>query len=213
MPRFPVVVFDLDGVLADSSACHALAYRELWSRVGVEGPPYPTIAGLCTRDSVARVTEALRPSAETLAAWVRFKQERAREYLLTTILGFPDAEPMVRALARQGVQLAIGTSASRATATLMLDRSGLTPYFPVVVTADDVALSKPAPDTHAAAIARRRGHATEALVIEDSISGLSAGDAAGAFTAGVRSGARIESGRFLGSFPDLVALRAAVLED
>ena len=81
MSRFPVVVFDLDGVLADSSACHDLAYRELWARIGVEGPPYPTIAGLRTSDAVARVTEALRPSAESLAAWGRFKQERAREYL------------------------------------------------------------------------------------------------------------------------------------
>ncbi len=36
--RFELVIFDLDGVLVATSDCHALAFDELWRRLGVEGP-------------------------------------------------------------------------------------------------------------------------------------------------------------------------------
>ena len=48
------VVFDLDGVLIDSSRQHAQAYSELWAFIGIDGPDYFDIAGQKTLSVVEK---------------------------------------------------------------------------------------------------------------------------------------------------------------
>ncbi len=211
-PRFELIVFDMDGVLTDSSACHARAFADLWARVGVTAPPpYPAIAGRTTESVVREVTGPAAPAEADIRRWVTFKQERAREYLGATG-GFADARPAVSRLAQAGLSLALGTGASRATTRMLLERAGLDQFFPVVVTAEDVREGKPAPDTFAAAIRLAGGDPSATLVVEDSRAGILAGIAAGAWVASVRSGEALAHVRFLGSFPDLAELVPVILE-
>ncbi|MEO8198937.1 MAG: HAD-IA family hydrolase [Gemmatimonadota bacterium] len=211
--RFDLIVFDMDGVLTDSSGCHARAFADLWSFAGVTHPPaYPAIAGRSTESVVREFTAASKPSRPQIESWTRYKQERAREYLRTTA-AFPDALPVLQALSRQGYQLALGTGASRQTATMLLNQTGLAPLLPVMVTADDVLEGKPNPETYARAIRLANGRPERSLVVEDSAAGLQAGDAAGAATASVRTGETIDHARFIGAFPDLNMMLAAITSD
>jgi beta-phosphoglucomutase len=204
--RFDLVVFDMDGVLTDSSSGHALAYDDLWADIAVVHPPaYREISGRPTTPVVREYTRALNPSEEDILRWVRFKQERAREYLGRMAV-FPDALPVVTALSRAGIRLALGTSASRVTTRLLLEQAGLLSFFPALVTGDDVAQGKPAPDTFTQAIERAGGIPETSLVIEDSVAGLVAGLAAGAFAASVRTGERMQHEHFIGAFDDLTSL-------
>lgn len=206
MTELDLIVLDMDGVLTDSSPIHARAYEELWARLGIEGPAYPTIAGWTTVATIRTHTAALHPSQAQLAEWVAFKQARARAFIEAGEFLFPDVKPALAWMAERGFRLAVGTGASRATATLLLRQSGILDYFRVLVTADDVRRGKPAPDTFADAIAGAGGTPARSLVIEDSASGLVAGDAAGAWTAAVRTGEALTTPRFIGTFPDLRAL-------
>lgn len=210
--RFSLIVFDMDGVLTDSSSCHARAFADLWADIGLADPPaYREIAGRPTDAVVREYAAALRPAEDDILRWVRFKQVRAREYLSRTG-AFPDVLPTVTALARRGFPMALGTGASRQTARQLLDQAGLTSFFPVIVTGDDVAQGKPAPETFALAIERAGGIPGSSLVIEDSAAGLASALAAGAYAASVRTDERTDHPRFIGSFPDLDALLPVILE-
>ena len=78
----------------------------------------------------------------------------------------------------QGQNVALVTSCSRALALALLRRAGL-PEFEVLVTADDVAVNKPAPDGYVAAAKRFELPPERCLVVEDSPQGIHAGRAAG----------------------------------
>jgi HAD superfamily hydrolase (TIGR01509 family) len=206
-------VFDMDGVLVDSTGFHAQAYQELWARLGIaHPPPYSAIAGVRTDEAVRSYTAQLHPSEAQVSEWVRFKQGRARE-LLQGLAAFPGVVEALEKLSGRGTHLALGTGASRTTTTLLLGQAGLLRFFPVLVTADDVTRGKPDPATYTRAIELSRGDPATSLVVEDSHAGLIAGAAAGAATASVRTGERIDDGRFLGTFPDVATLVTTLLEN
>ena len=79
---------------------------------------------------------------------------------------------------------AIVTSCPRRLAEALLRRSGL-PVPRVVVSSDDVAISKPAPDCYLLAAERIESEPDRCLVIEDSRHGIEAGEAAGMTVVGI----------------------------
>lgn len=210
MARFSLIIFDMDGVLADSSPCHARAYQDLWKEVGVEGPRYDSIMGRPTGEVIREITRDLAPTTEQEEQWIRFKQERARVYLQKETVTFPDTREVLEKLTASGTAIAVGTSASRETAELLLRQIGVLPLIPVLVTSDDVREGKPAPDTYLEALRRSGGDPDRTLVVEDSLSGLRAATAAGTWSAAVRNNLGYSSPRFLGNFPDLRSLAAMI---
>jgi HAD superfamily hydrolase (TIGR01509 family) len=211
MARFSLIIFDMDGVLADSSPGHARAYKDLWEEIGVAGPRYDSIMGRPTGEVIREITGHLGPTPEQVEQWIRFKQERARAYLQKETVTFPDTREVLEKLTASGTAIAVGTSASRDTAELLLRQIGVLPLIPVLVTSDDVREGKPAPDTYLEALRRSGGAPDRTLVVEDSLSGLKAATAAGTWSAAVRNNLRFSGPRFLGNFPDLRSL-AAVIE-
>ena len=210
MARFSLIIFDMDGVLADSSPCHARAYQDLWKEVGVEGPAYDSIMGRPTGEVIREIIRDLRPTSEQVELWIRFKQERARAYLQKGTVTFPDTREVLERLTASGTAIAVGTSASRDTAELLLRQIGVLPLIPVLVTSDDVREGKPAPDTYLEALRRSGGVPDRTLVVEDSLSGLRAATAAGTWSAAVRNNLPYSDPRFLGNFPDLRSLAATI---
>lgn len=204
-PALDLVIFDLDGVLVDTSPCHAEAYARLWRRLGVDAPAYESIAGRKTRDVVAEITRNLDPDAARLETWVGCKQAWAREAIARANIVFDDAPPLLAALQEAGVALAVGTSASAETAALAIARVGEA-YFPIVVTSADVTRGKPSPEIYHAVLQRAGIPAGRSLVVEDSQSGLLAALSAGAYAVSVRGTASCSDERFLGRFADLESL-------
>ncbi|MDZ4803336.1 MAG: HAD family phosphatase [Candidatus Eisenbacteria bacterium] len=203
---YSLVIFDMDGVLADSSIGHALAYAELWSRLGIAAPPYATLAGRRTVEVVAEVTRALAPSTEKLDEWVRFKQDQARRHLAQVSSLYPDTLPVLDALDNAGLSFAVATGASRMTAELILAHAGGVSRFRSVVTGDDVTLGKPAPETYLKVLAATGQPADAALTVEDSEAGLRSGLDAGTWACSVRTGITARDDRFVGALGDLKGL-------
>jgi 16S rRNA pseudouridine516 synthase len=83
------------------------------------------------------------------------------------------------------LRLAVATSSVGASARPFLDRHQLTAFFDVIVTGDEIERGKPAPDIYLRAADKLGVAANECLVIEDALSGIVAGNAAGMLVAAI----------------------------
>lgn len=200
----------MDGVLVDSSYSHHQAYMDLWQQCGLDGPDYNEIAGRPTHEVVSTCTQHLNPTRSVLERWVTFKQERARHYLASEPVAFEDTLPCLRAIQRHGIGMAVATGASRVTAKMLLDRLAIEHFFKFVLAAEDVRNGKPHPEVYQTAVALAGAGPEQAVVAEDSASGLKAAVAASVLVASVRSTLSIDSPLFLGSYPDLLRFCTAI---
>lgn len=200
---FKLIIFDLDGVLVRTDGVHSSAYADLWERLDLEGPDYSSIAGQTTRETVEACTAHLRPSADQLAGWVDFKQQRARHYLRTRAIEFEDTVPVLSALRERGHTLALGTGASAAGTDTILGRLGIKRFFSIVVTGEDVERGKPDPEVYSKSLEMTGQRAEDTLIVEDSAAGLQAALGSGAWVVSVRNGLRSGHPRFLGALDNL----------
>jgi len=174
------VVFDLDGVLVDSEPWWHEA-RVAWAAArGREWTEADSRAcmGLSSREWSTVMRDRLRLDEAPAAierAVVASLVERYRQEAPPAVDGAPAA---VRRMAA-ALPVAIASSAHPAVIAAALEATGLAATFAVVVSADEVARGKPAPDVYLEA-ARRLGIApARCLVVEDSAAGARAGRAAG----------------------------------
>jgi HAD superfamily hydrolase (TIGR01509 family) len=187
------VLFDLDGVLIDSSPAHARAYAEVMARHGLDPIPYARLAGRPTREVFGE--QGLEGAR--LDAIVREKQERAREILRSETSPCPGASEILERLHGEKTRVALVTGASRESVRVVVTRFGWGAWLDGVVTGEDARRGKPAPDPYLEACARLDVLPEEALAIEDSESGLRSARAAGIPTCLVGSPPASESLRAL----------------
>jgi HAD superfamily hydrolase (TIGR01509 family) len=183
----PACIFDMDGVLLDSGAWHRAAWHELLAELGEE-PSQPDYWRL----TIGRPSEEAIPlllgrpvpewEAYHLARRKRDHYARLSRQGPRAVAGVAD---FVADLARRGLPLAVGTSASSYDVDQLLHAIGLLKHFPVVVTADDVRRGKPDPEVYVLAARRLRADPARCVVFEDSLVGIHAARAAGMRAVGV----------------------------
>ena len=172
------MVFDCDGVLVDSEPISEWAWRRALEEQGVD-------MGHDFSQWVGTTDEAIgdRFAAEAGVSSVRLTDRAAA--LLVGRLGdetlpvFEDALDALAAARAANLGLATATNSERWRLEAILASAGLAGTFPVVVTSDDVALPKPAPDIYLRVAALLDVEAPRCLVIEDSPTGVAAARAAG----------------------------------
>ena len=179
------VVFDMDGVLVDTSPCHAEAYRRLWEKLELPQLPYHDLAGRSTKGVIDAYCAHLSP--ESRKQIVADKQGMALELLMNADIVFSDTIRAVKALHRRKLTLGLATSASQASANLVLERLGIGSLFDAVITADQVSNAKPDPELFVRAMNSLGALPSTAIVVEDSKAGIQAGLAAGAKVVNVRN--------------------------
>ena len=208
------VVFDMDGVLVDTSPCHSKAYEQLWYSLSISGPKYKTIAGRSTKEVVAEYAPHLDLEQQKNA--IVFKQLAALELLKTTDISFMDTVTALAKLSANKIPMVVATSASKASAELALENAGLATFFSHIITSEDVERSKPAPDLFLAAIDALGVPPAEVVIIEDSHSGILAALASGAYTVAVREADKLEKciaeqARYIGYFDNVADVVEQVL--
>jgi sugar-phosphatase len=168
------VLFDMDGTLVDSAAAVEASWTEFADEHGLD--PAEVIAavhGVRAAESIARYL----PAAEVPAATRRLLDRELT--LLDGVVAIPGAVELLAALPAAGVPVAIVTSAPRDLALARLGAAGI-PVPDVIVTAEDVAHGKPAPDCYLEGARRLGADPARCLVFEDADAGVRAGLTAGA---------------------------------
>jgi HAD superfamily hydrolase (TIGR01509 family) len=184
------ILFDLDGTLIDSEreTAEAMA-RALLRGQGIAIEPYDRdfIIGrswLAIYDSLrARYPQLAWTRDQTIAETARLRDEVFEELGVTVLPGARTALAWTREVPR-----ALVTGSSRVEAMQVLPRIGPEAAFSVIVAAEDVARSKPAPDGYRAAIAQLGLVPRDCLFVEDSVAGIAAGRDAGCLVVAVRAG-------------------------
>ncbi len=174
-------IFDLDGTLVDTAPCHAEAFSAVLQDEGVTGFVYAEFAGRRTDDVFRTVLGRAGRSASAahVATLVRRKRDKAVELIERHPALLPGAAAFLDACRGAGKRLAVATSASRTGAETSLRANGLDGLFEAIVTGDDVARAKPAPDIFEAALDRLACVASDCIVFEDSEAGYAAARSAG----------------------------------
>lgn len=174
------VLFDLDGVLIDSTVAIVAHWRAIAEWYGLDAELLLTrVHGARARDIVQRELGHAGPAVVAEAMQRHDEIELADTDGITAL---PGAERVLRE-ARAG-RWAIVTAATAPVAVARLRAAGL-PVPPVLVGADDVTAGKPAPEGYLTAAARLGVRPTRCAVVEDSPLGIAAGRAAGAAVLGV----------------------------
>jgi HAD superfamily hydrolase (TIGR01509 family) len=180
--RPQAVLFDCDGVLADSEALHnriiAAEVSALgWEMDGAEAER--RFIGLSWRD-IPPLLEARLGPGSVPADFVEGVVARVLRALHEEVVPIPGALEAVRAIVAAGVPVAVASNSSRAELATKLRGLGLAETFQGrAFTYDDVARPKPAPDMYQAAAAACGADPLHCVVVEDSVTGSRAGRAAG----------------------------------
>jgi len=183
-------LFDLDGTLVDSEreTAEAMA-RALWRGQGIALEQYDRdfIIGrswVAIYDSLAARFPTLTWSrAETIARTAMLRDEVFAELGVTVLPGARGLLAWTRDQPR-----ALVTGSSRVEVTQVLPLIGPEAAFPIIVAAEDVTRSKPAPDGYQKAMAALGLSPADCLVIEDSVAGIAAGRSAGCIVVACRAG-------------------------
>jgi len=173
------VIFDLDGVLADSEPWWNEIDAALLADYGVtyRGEYHQNVLGINYRLAIEFYKKAFGLSAPT-EEMMRRRGEIATEFFAKRVDLFPSVMPVLEELRQMNLRLAVGTSSVSASARPFLDRHGLTSFFEVVVTGEEVERGKPHPDIYLRAAQKLGVTADACLVVEDALSGIAAAKAA-----------------------------------
>jgi beta-phosphoglucomutase len=191
------IVFDFDGVIANSEPLHFRAFREVLARRGVEltEPDYYTrylgFDDLGAFRAIAKDRGRTWSAAE-LTSLTADKAERMEALERGASVLFPGAADAIRRAASV-VPIAIASGALGAEIRRVLDGANLTHHFKAIVAAEDTAAGKPAPDPYQRAVALLSESvgdavlAADCVAIEDSRWGIASARAAGLRAVGVTS--------------------------
>jgi len=181
MPRpFSAVIFDLDGVLADSEPSWNEIDAKLLAEYGVtyHGEYHRNVLGVSYRLAVEFYKKTFGLSAPT-EELMRRRGEIAADFFANRVGLFPSAKTVLEQLRQMNLRLAVATSSMSASARPFLNRHGLTAFFDVIVTGEEIERGKPSPDIYLSAAKKLGIPADACLVIEDALSGIAGAKAAG----------------------------------
>lgn len=176
---FEAILFDFDGVIADSESVHFEAWREILAPLGVplEWDFYcSNCIGVSDRKTVDIFCDGMGFDAPRLDELCFSKRALFR----TKAVANPPVTEATKQLLpelKQHYKIAVVTSSGRNEVQPVLEITGLWPLLDTFVCMSDVERLKPHPDPYLEA-ARRLG-VTRALVVEDSDPGEASGRAAG----------------------------------
>src|SRR6266566_2818636 len=181
------IIFDFDGVIADSEPLHLRAYQQVLEKEGIalsREDYYALYLGFddsglfraLAKDRGIAITD------DQVDGWIDVKSQIVEELLTIDGVLFPGAVACVQTLARHK-PLAIASGALEPEIELVLEHTGLTDCFKAISSASDGVRGKPAPDLYLLALAKLRDivqvDAKGCVAIEDSHWGLEAAKLAG----------------------------------
>ena len=140
MPRpFRAVIFDLDGVLADSEPWWNEIDKKLLGEYGVvyRGEYHRNVLGVSYRLAVEFYKKTFGLSAAT-DELMRRRGEIAAEFFANCVGLFPSTKQTLEELRQMNLHLAVATSSVSASARPFLDRHKLTAFFEVIVTGEEI---------------------------------------------------------------------------
>jgi beta-phosphoglucomutase len=185
---FPVaVILDMDGVIIDSNPAHKIALKQFCEKYGYSLGDDQLLKGIYGRTNKEWIADLFgrKLTGEEVHHYEEEKEEIFRQLFkkdLRTVPGLPD---FLENLQLKNIPCAIGTSAPRSNVDYVLAGTGIGKYFIAILDESDVEHGKPNPEIYLKVAARLNFPPEHCIVFEDSLSGITAAQAAGCKVVGV----------------------------
>ena len=176
--RVQAILFDFDGVLVDSEPIRFTAGARALGEIG-EALTWERFMRLWLgRTDEAGLRDLLGDRYEAEGTRVAARRNALYEERMDEVPAFDDSVRLIRRVP-DGIRLGVATGSRRKEVEEILGHLGLSHHFQAIVTAEDYAHAKPAPDPFLTAARRLGVPPASCLVLEDSAAGVAAAHAAG----------------------------------
>ncbi|MFX1311553.1 MAG: HAD family hydrolase [Promethearchaeota archaeon] len=174
------VIFDMDGVLADTGPIHFQSWVKMAKEIGIKftqdlfkqtfGQQSPTIVKKLVGSEIE----------ETLILeWANLKESYYREMVKDKLEPLPGVINIIKDLNSEGFKLAIGSSGPSENVELLLRTLKIKNFFDIIITAAEVKKGKPEPDVFLIAAKSLNINPNNCIVVEDAPVGIQAANNAG----------------------------------
>jgi len=185
---FRAVIFDMDGVIADSEPLYLQGINEVLKDFGlaITEEDHNELLGAAVGPTWDFVFERYSPPAGYDECVARYDQTMER-LLSRPRDPLPGVRELLSELTRRGIPRALASSSWPNWVNALLESTGLDGSFDVTVSSTAVENGKPAPDIFLYAAKALHVEPAQCVVLEDSRTGVLAAKAAGMYTVQVRA--------------------------
>lgn len=183
LSRYKAFLFDLNGTMIDDMKYHIVAWSDMLNNVLGAGLSYEEVKRQMYGKNEELLIRVFGPDKFSREEMQQYSMEKERRYQaaflpeLKLLEGLPELLDEAKAT---GIRMAIGSAANTFNIDFVLDNLRLRSYFDAIISADDVEISKPDPDTYLKCAAAVGVTTKDCLVFEDAPKGVEA-----AFNAGM----------------------------
>ncbi len=174
------IIWDMDGVIADTAPYHLKAWQEVFQKRGVAFTEEDFRRNFGQRnDTIIRNALGELTSQSEIDTIAREKERKFRKTVRQNIKPLPGAIELIKSLAQHGFKLALASSAPIENIKLVTKGLGIDNCFHTIVSGSDVSEGKPSPQGFLLAAQRLGIEPGNCIVTEDAIAGITAAKRAG----------------------------------
>ncbi|HEY97458.1 MAG TPA: HAD family phosphatase [Dehalococcoidia bacterium] len=174
------VLWDLDGVIADTGIYHCRAWQDVFSQMGIEFTEEHFMRHFGQRnDTIIRDTVNSDISQDALEAIADKKEKTYRRLVADNIEALPGAIELLASLREHGIKSAIASSAPPENVRIITEGLGIEGYFNAIACGREVTEGKPSPQIFLLAAEKLNVEPSGCVVIEDAIAGIAGAKQAG----------------------------------
>jgi beta-phosphoglucomutase len=186
MPSPVAVLFDMDGVIVDTNPFHKIAIRQFCAKYGFELSEDDMIKRVYGRTNTDWITNLFGSlTRDELFAYADEKESLFRELYGPHLAPVPGLIDFLKLLKSENITAAIATSAPPANLHFIVEGLNIGAYFQTMLDETYVTKGKPDPEIYIKTAAAVGLPNAQCIVIEDSLSGIAAGKAAGSKVIGI----------------------------
>jgi HAD superfamily hydrolase (TIGR01509 family) len=187
--KLKAVLFDMDGVITDTDQLHYLVWKDIMKEEGIDLSEELYLKHLQSRAHEEAIVSLLGDkSEEEIARLSKEKNKRSKARLKERIKTYQDAIDLIVYLNQKG--FIVGVVSASSNASFVIHEIKMDSYFDLIVsgTKGTKLKNKPHPDIYLYAMEKLHLSPSTTLIIEDSISGITAGLRSGAQVLGINRG-------------------------
>ncbi|WP_285769453.1 HAD family hydrolase [Peribacillus sp. SI8-4] len=173
------VIFDFDGLIVDTETAWYEAYKETMGFYETDLPLEQFVTCIGTDNTELNAYFQSQLGERYNINEIETKAKSLHEGKMKTPEAREGVKEYLEEARKSGYKIALASSSSKEWVTLYLEKLGLLHYFEAIITGDDVAHVKPAPDLYVKAMEVLDVAPAEAVAFEDSLNGLQAALKAG----------------------------------
>jgi len=179
-PKLEAVLWDMDGVIADTMQYHCGAWRDILATMGVTltEEEFRPLFGQ-RHDNIIRYALGNNLTHEQIEGLSDKKQALYRERVSKDIRALPGALELIKSLNKNKIKIALASSATPENIDVIVDGLDIKKCFQAFVNGPEVAEGKPSPLIFQLAAKKLGAPPANCVVIEDAVAGVAGAKAGG----------------------------------